>query len=139
MTERRHSAIRFICYCALLSFVFLDNGWVVIVRKCCKKVSTPKLVSAEPKNTGDNLNSYISGGYNVTITDENVYVVYIDKNANTDLKVGDEIISIDADANGTISAADVCTAIPQRPYTNAGGMWFSIGVAMYLYSYFDCH
>ena len=33
--------------------VFLGSGAVVIERKCFKKVSTPKLVSAEPKNTGD--------------------------------------------------------------------------------------
>ena len=32
----------------------LGSGEVVICRKCCKKVSTPKLVKAEPKNTGDN-------------------------------------------------------------------------------------
>ena len=31
---------------------FLGSGGVVILRKCCKNVSTPKLVSAEPKNTG---------------------------------------------------------------------------------------
>ena len=29
------------------------SGDVVISRKCCKKVSTPKFVSAEPKNTGE--------------------------------------------------------------------------------------
>ena len=30
----------------------LASGAVVILRKCCKKFSTPKFVSAEPKNTG---------------------------------------------------------------------------------------
>ena len=30
----------------------LESGVVVIFKKCCKKNSTPKFVSAEPKNTG---------------------------------------------------------------------------------------
>ena len=41
------------------------------------------------------LNAFNMAGYNVTITNESIYVIYVDKNANTDLKVGDEIISID--------------------------------------------
>ncbi len=32
---------------------FLGSGREVILRKCCRKVSTPKLVRAEPKNTGE--------------------------------------------------------------------------------------
>ena len=32
---------------------FLGSGEVVIFRKCFRKVSTPKFVSAEPKNTGE--------------------------------------------------------------------------------------
>jgi len=49
------------------------------------------------KESNDNaiINAFNMAGYNVTITDEKVYVVYIDKKANTNLKVGDEIISID--------------------------------------------
>ena len=35
------------------SRVFLERGGVVILRKCSRKVSTPKLVRADPKNTGD--------------------------------------------------------------------------------------
>ena len=31
----------------------LGSGEEVIARKCFRKVSTPKLVSADPKNTGD--------------------------------------------------------------------------------------
>ena len=34
---------------------FLGSGGMVICRKYCRNISTPKLVSAEPKNTGDNL------------------------------------------------------------------------------------
>ena len=33
---------------------FLGSGEYVIFKKCCKNVSTPKFVNAEPKNTGDN-------------------------------------------------------------------------------------
>ena len=34
---------------------FSDKGkvWIDAVRKCCRKVSTPKFVRADPKNTGD--------------------------------------------------------------------------------------
>ena len=32
--------------------LFLGSGVVVILRKCFKKISTPKFVSADPKNTG---------------------------------------------------------------------------------------
>ena len=35
------------------SRVFLGSGGVVIFKKCSKKVSTPKFVRAEPKNTGE--------------------------------------------------------------------------------------
>ena len=31
----------------------LGSGEVVIFKKCCKNVSTPKFVNAEPKNTGE--------------------------------------------------------------------------------------
>jgi len=41
------------------------------------------------------MNAFNMAGYSVTITDESVFVVYVDEKANTDLKVGDEIISID--------------------------------------------
>ena len=34
--------------------VLRGSGEVVIFRKCSRNVSTPKFVSAEPKNTGDN-------------------------------------------------------------------------------------
>lgn len=37
----------------LPSVVFLGRGGVVIFRKCSKKVSTPKLVRADPKKAGD--------------------------------------------------------------------------------------
>ena len=33
---------------------FLGSGEEVIFKKCLKKISTPKFVSADPKNTGDN-------------------------------------------------------------------------------------
>lgn len=49
------------------------------------------------KESNDNaiINAFNMAGYDVTITNESVFVIYVDKNANTDLKVGDEIISID--------------------------------------------
>lgn len=37
----------------LLPWMFLQSGLFVIFRKCSKNGSTPKFVSADPKNTGD--------------------------------------------------------------------------------------
>lgn len=49
------------------------------------------------KESSDNaiINAYKLAGLEVNVTKEKVYVIYIDENAETDLKVGDEIISVD--------------------------------------------
>ena len=49
------------------------------------------------KESNDNaiINAYKLAGLEVNKTEEKVYVIYVDENANTDLKVGDEIVSID--------------------------------------------
>lgn len=49
------------------------------------------------KESNDNaiINAYKLAGLDVNTIDEKVYVIYVDEDANTDLKVGDEIISVD--------------------------------------------
>lgn len=49
------------------------------------------------KESNDNaiINAYKLAGLEVNKKDEKVYVIYVDENANTDLKVGDEIVSVD--------------------------------------------
>lgn len=49
------------------------------------------------KESNDNaiINAYKLAGLKVEKTEEKVYVIYVDPNAKTDLKVGDEIVSID--------------------------------------------
>lgn len=49
------------------------------------------------KESNDNaiINAYKLAGLDVNVKDEKVYVIYVDENAKTDLKVGDEIVSID--------------------------------------------
>ena len=49
------------------------------------------------KESNDNaiINAYKMAGIDVSVKSEQVYVIYIDSNANTDLKVGDEIVSVD--------------------------------------------
>lgn len=49
------------------------------------------------KESNDNaiINAYRTAGIDVNTIDESVFVIYVDDEAKTDLKVGDEIISID--------------------------------------------
>lgn len=65
------------------------------------------------KESNDNaiINAFKLAGLEVNKTDEKVYVIYVDENANTDLKVGDEIVSVDG---VKIESANHLTLLAQK-------------------------
>ncbi len=58
-------------------------------------------ISMEESHDNAIITSYNALGNKVNIQKEHIYITYIDKKANTDLKIGDEIISIDGEIVNT--------------------------------------